>query len=95
MTVYIFELRKFINPIINELKESKNKNCCDIFDRHFEKLVENYDLEVILDRYCTPMEIKSAKIRYGSDYLEKKLNIILFEKVLAAIERQQSMNKFK
>jgi hypothetical protein len=83
----VFEIRKFINPILDELMESKSKDCCEIFERHFEKLVEHYDLEVILDRYCTPREITSAKCRYGSDYLEKKVNIVLFEKLLNAITR--------
>ena len=40
----IFEIRKFINKILNELQENDNKNCCEIFDRHFQNLVKNYNL---------------------------------------------------
>ena len=84
----IFEIRKFINKILNELQENDNKNFCEIFDRHFKNLVKNYNLEVIILRYCTAPEIKSAQYRYGSDYLEKKVNIILFQKVLNAISKR-------
>ena len=84
----VFELRKFINPILDELMESENKDCCAIFDKHFQELVKNFNLEVILTRY------KSAKNRYCCDYVEKKVNIVLFQKVLNAIEKQpQRMKK--
>lgn len=85
----VFEFRKFANPILSELEESTDKNCSEIFDRHFERLVENYDLELILRQYCNLREIKSAKCRYCCDYVEKKVNILLFEKILKTIERQQ------
>jgi hypothetical protein len=89
----IFELRKFINPILDELAEGENKDCCTIFDKHFQELVKNFNLEVILNRYCSSREIKSAKYRYCCDYIEKKLNIVLFQKVLKAIEKQHQKIK--
>jgi len=90
----VFELRKFINPILDELMESENKDCCEIFEKHFQELVKNFNLEIILNRYCSLREIKSAKFRYCSDYVEKKVNIVLFQKVLKAIEKQpQRMKK--
>ncbi len=89
----VFELRKFINPILDELMESENKDCCTIFDKHFQELVQNFNLEVILIRYCSAREIKSAKYRYCCDYVEKKVNIVLFQKVLNAIEKQHHRMK--
>jgi hypothetical protein len=80
-----FDFRKFRKAILNEFIDSEDRNCTAIFDKHFALVVEKYDIEVILNRYCTKQEIISANCRYGSEYLEKQLNIVLFEKIMDAI----------
>ena len=80
-----FDFRKFRKAILNEFIDSEDRNCTAIFDKHFALVVEKYDIEVILNRYCTKQEIISAHCRYGSEYLEKQLNIVLFEKIMDAI----------
>ena len=79
-----FDEIKFINNIIkncnniNDINEL-NKN----FDNTFNNLILKYNIDMIFNIYCFDInDIEDAKIRYGINYKEIKLNLILYNNLL-------------
>jgi hypothetical protein len=69
----------FIKDILNE---SSDNNYSNIFDKHFNNLVKTKNIEEIFNLYLEEIDIEDVKCRYGKNYIEIKLNLILYTKLL-------------
>ncbi len=79
-----FDENIFINNII--------KNCSNIndindinnsYDINFNNLILENDIDLLFNIYCTDKnDIEDAKIRYGNNYKELKINLILYNNLL-------------
>lgn len=79
-----FNEKIFMTTIIN-----KCNNLDDIYevninyDKTFNNLINKNNLDFIFNIYCNNNdEIEDAKIRYGDNYKELKLNLILYNNLL-------------
>lgn len=89
MSIPIFDETKFVNDILNEYYANNYTNYSNIYDKYFNIVIETYDIEQLLINYCTTDEIEDAKERYKSNYIEVKLNLILFNILLNAIVKKE------
>jgi hypothetical protein len=85
----IFNESKFVTDILTEYYANNYTNYSNIYDKYFNIVIETYDIEQLLINYCTTDEIEDAKERYKSNYIEAKLNLILFNIVLNAIVKKE------
>jgi len=86
MTSPIFDETRFVADILDEYYENDmNDSCAIIFEKHFNVMVERYDIKEIIKSYCSTVEIEDARERYSTNYIEAKLNLVLFDIVINAI----------
>jgi len=85
----IFNESKFVTDILTEYYANNYTNYSNIYDKYFNIVIETYDIEQLLINYCTTDEIEDAKERYKYNYIEAKLNLILFNIVLNAIVKKE------
>jgi len=88
MSKPIFEETKFVAAVLNEYYANNYTNYSIIYDKYFNIVLETYDNKELLERYCTNEEIEEAKECYKSNYIESKLNLVLFNIILNAIVKK-------
>lgn len=88
MSIPIFDESNFVTNILNEYYANNYTDYSIIYDKYFNIVVDTYDIEQLLKNYCTIEEIDDAKERYKSNYIEAKLNLVLFNIVLNAIGKK-------
>jgi len=79
----------FIKAILNE---STNNNYSNIFDKHFNNLVKTENIEEIFNLYLEEIDIEDIKCRYGKNYIEIKLDLILYTKLLNYMVKTKDNN---
>jgi hypothetical protein len=79
-----FNEKIFITTIINKCNDLDDINEVNInYDKTFNNLINKNNLDFIFNIYCNDNdEIEDAKIRYGDNYKEIKLNLILYNNLL-------------
>jgi hypothetical protein len=79
-----FSENNFIYSIINKCNDINDINEINInYDKTFNNIINKNNLDCIFDIYCNNDEqITDAKIRYGDNYKEIKLNLILYNRLL-------------
>jgi len=88
MSKPVFEETKFVAAVLNEYYANNYTNYSIIYDKYFNIVIETYDNKELLERYCTNEEIEEAKECYKSNYIESKLNLVLFNIILNAIVKK-------
>jgi hypothetical protein len=78
----LFNEKKFIKEVINDYLNSDNQDYSIIYDNHYNKLIKTYDIKDVFQLYITEIDIEDAKYRYGNDYIDIKLNLILYSKLI-------------
>ena len=79
-----FNEKIFITTIIKKCNDLDDINEVNInYDKTFNNLINKNNLDFIFNIYCNDNdEIEDAKIRYGDNYKEIKLNLILYNNLL-------------
>jgi hypothetical protein len=74
----------FITTIIKQCNDIDDLDEVNIkYDETFNNIINKNNLDFIFDIYCNNEEdIADAKIRYGDNYKEIKLNLILYNLLL-------------
>jgi hypothetical protein len=78
----LFNEKKFIKEVINDYLNSDNQDYSIIYDNHYNKLIKTYDIKDIFQLYINEIDIEDAKYRYGNDYIDIKLNLILYSRLI-------------
>jgi hypothetical protein len=82
----------FIKEVIKDYIKSNNSDCSIIYDNHYNNLIKTYDIKDIFQLYLTEIDLEDAKYRYGNNYIEIKLNLILYSKVINYIIDKQKLS---
>jgi len=79
-----FNEKIFMTTIIKKCNDLDDINEVNInYDKTFNNLINKNNLDFIFNIYCNDNdEIEDAKIRYGDNYKEIKLNLILYNNLL-------------
>jgi hypothetical protein len=79
-----FDEKLFLNTIIKNCKNSGDVNELNTsFDTIFNDTITKNNIDIVFDIYCkNNNDIEDAKIRYGKNYKEIKLNLILYNNLL-------------
>jgi hypothetical protein len=78
----LFNEKKFIKEVINDYLNSDNQDYSIIYDNHYNKLIKTYDIKDIFQLYINEIDIEDSKYRYGNDYIDIKLNLILYSRLI-------------
>jgi hypothetical protein len=78
----LFNEKKFIKEVINDYLNSDNQDYSIIYDNHYNNLIKTYDIKDIFQLYINEIDLEDAKYRYGNDYIDIKLNLILYSKLI-------------
>lgn len=79
-----YDEKLFLNTIITQCKNTNDFNELNInFDKIFNETITKNNIDNIFDIYCKNNDdIEDAKSRYGNNYKEIKLNLILYNILL-------------
>jgi predicted transcriptional regulator len=79
-----FDEKVFLNTIIQNCKNIKDINELNInFDKIFNETITKANIDIVFDIYNKNNDdIEDAKMRYGKNYKEIKLNLILYNILL-------------
>lgn len=79
-----FSEKLFLNTIIKNCNNIDDINEINlVYDKTFNNIINKNNLNFIFGIYCNnEEEIIDAKIRYGDNYKEIKLNLILYNALL-------------
>jgi len=72
----------FIKEIIKDYINSDNHDYSIIYDNHYNNLIKTYDIKDIFQLYINEIDLEDAKYRYGDNYIDIKLNLILYSKLV-------------
>lgn len=78
----IFNETDFIKTVINDYIKSNHNDCSITYNKHFDNLIKNYNINDIFNLYLNEIDIEDSKYRYGSNYIEIKVNLILYSKLI-------------
>jgi len=80
----LFDEKTFLNTIINNCKNIKDLNeLNNSFDKIFDETITKTNIDFVFDIYNKNNDdIEDAKVRYGKNYKEIKLNLILYNVLL-------------
>ncbi len=81
----LFDENEFIKEVIKDYinnSNSSNNDCSYIYDNHYNKLIKTYDINDIFHLYINEIDLEDSKYRYGDNYIDIKLNLILYSKVI-------------
>jgi hypothetical protein len=81
-----FDETVFINEIIIDYINSDNNNYSIIYDKHYNNLIKKYNINDIFQLYINEIDLEDAKYRYGDNYIDIKLNLILYSKFINALD---------
>lgn len=91
----LFNETIFIKDVIKDFIISNDTDCSISYNFHFNNLIKNYDIEKIFDLYINEIDIEDSKYRYGYNYKEIKINLILYTKVINyIIDIQNKLKKY-
>lgn len=85
----LFDETIFINEVIKDYIKSSDNDCSYIYDKHYNKLIRTYDIKDVFYLYINEIDLEDAKYRYGDNYIDIKLNLILYSKVINYIYEKQ------
>ncbi len=77
-----FDETVFINEIIIDYINGDNHDYSIIYDNHYNNLIKKYDIKDIFQLYINEIDLEDAKYRYGDNYIDIKLNLILYSKFI-------------
>jgi len=77
-----FDETVFINQILIDYINSDNLDYSIIYDNHYNNLIKKYDIKDIFQLYINEIDLEDAKYRYGDNYIDIKLNLILYSKFI-------------
>lgn len=72
----------FIKEVIKDYIKSNNNDYSITYDNHYNNLIKTYDIKDIFQLYLGEIDLEDAKYRYGNNYIEIKLNLILYSKFI-------------
>ncbi len=78
----LFNEKKFIKEIIKDYLNSDNQDYSIIYDNHYNNLIKKYDIKDVFELYINEIDLEDAKYRYGNNYIDIKLNLILYSKLI-------------
>lgn len=89
----LFNETIFIKEVIKDYIKSNNNDCSVIYDNHYNKLIKNYDIKDVFNLYINEIDLEDVKYRYGDNYIDIKLNLILYSKVINyIIDKKQKLS---
>lgn len=79
-----FDETSFIKEVLNNYINYNNYNqdLSIIYDNHFNNIIKKYNITDIFNLYIKEIDIEDAKYRYGNNYINIKLNLILYSKII-------------
>ena len=78
----LFNETVFIKEVIKDYIKSSDSDCSYVYDNHYNNLLRNYDIKDVFNLYINEIDLEDAKYRYGDNYIDIKLNLILYSKVI-------------
>jgi hypothetical protein len=82
---------KGVKECINKNDKNDN-NYSKIYDNHYNNLVKTKNIEEIFNLYLDEIDLEDIKYRYGKNYMDIKLNLILYTKFINyIIEKQKEL----
>jgi hypothetical protein len=88
----IFNEKQFIKDILKECINKNDNNYSKIYDNHYNNLVKTKNIEEIFNLYLDEIDLEDIKYRYGKNYMDIKLNLILYTKFINyIIEKQKEL----
>jgi hypothetical protein len=83
-----FNERTFLINIIQNCKNTNDFNELNSnFDTIFNETITKNNIDIVFDIYCKNNDdIEDAKLRYGNNYKEIKLNLILYNILLSYLK---------
>lgn len=83
-----FNERTFLINIIQNCKNTNDFNELNSnFDTIFNEMITKNNIDIVFDIYCkNNNDIEDAKLRYGNNYKEIKLNLILYNILLSYLK---------
>ena len=85
--IYIIIIMKFnetdfIKDIVRDYIKSNDNDYSITYNNHFNRLLKNYNIIDIYKLYLNEIDIEDSKYRYGNNYMEIKINLILYSKFI-------------
>ena len=77
-----FNETNFIKDIVRDYIKSNDNDCSITYNNHFNNLITNYNIIDIYKLYLNEIDIEDSKYRYGNNYMEIKINLILYSKFI-------------
>ncbi len=83
-----FNERTFLINIIQNCKNTNDFNELNSnFDKIFNETITKNNIDIVFDIYCkNNNDIEDFKLRYGENYKEIKLNLILYNILLSYLK---------
>lgn len=82
----------FIKEILKDCIKNNELDYSKIYDIHFNKLVKTSNIKEIFNLYLDEIDLEDVKYRYGKNYIEIKLNLILYTRLINYIIKNKKIN---
>ena len=77
-----FNETDFIKDIVKDYINNNDNDYSITYNNHFNRLLKNYNIIDIYKLYLNEIDIEDSKYRYGNNYMEIKINLILYSKFI-------------
>lgn len=77
-----FNETDFIKDIVRDYIKNNDNDYSITYNNHFNRLLQNYNIIDIYKLYLNEIDIEDSKYRYGNNYMEIKINLILYSKFI-------------
>jgi len=77
-----FNENLFIKEILKDCIKKNEIDYSKIYDNHYNNLVKTKNIEEIFNLYLDEIDLEDVKYRYGKNYMDIKLNLILYTKFI-------------
>ena len=77
-----FNETDFIKDIVKDYINNNDNDYSITYNNHFNNLIKNYNIIDIYKLYLNEIDIEDSKYRYGNNYMEIKINLILYSKFI-------------
>jgi len=78
----VFNETDFIKDIVKDYINNNDNDYSITYNNHFNRLLKNYNIIDIYKLYLNEIDIEDSKYRYGNNYMEIKINLILYSKFI-------------
>ena len=78
----VFNETDFIKDIVRDYINNNDNDYSITYNNHFNNLLKNYNIIDIYKLYLNEIDIEDSKYRYGNNYMEIKINLILYSKFI-------------